>query len=120
MPRQSQCLVASLSPHPGHAGLAILGRTACQGGYMIAELPAALRATASVTTTMIGRRRRNVTYDALYADGRVDRDVDADEVLQGLRLPADAWATRAVADAACPATGTGPWIEYATGRVLRQ
>lgn len=83
-----------------------------------AARPTALRATASSRTTLFGRRKRVMRYDARYADGRVEHNVNADEVLDGQHLPADAWATREAAEAACPEVGTGPWVEYATGRLL--
>ena len=81
-------------------------------------LPVAVRATARVEMSLLRRRRRVVRYDARFADGRVERDVNLDSVLQGRRLPADAWATRDAAEAACPEVGTGTWVEYATGRPL--
>jgi hypothetical protein len=80
--------------------------------------PLALRATASLQKTLLGRRKRVFRYDAYYADGRVDREISADAVLDGRSLPADAWATRDAAEAACPETGTGPWVEVGTGRLL--
>lgn len=80
--------------------------------------PLALRATASFKKTLLGRRKRVFRYDAYYADGRVDRNVNADAVLDGRSLPADAWATRDAAETACPETGTGPWVEVGTGRLL--
>jgi hypothetical protein len=80
--------------------------------------PTALRARASTRTTLFGRHRRVVYYDARYPDGHVEQDVNADEVLDGQHLPADAWRTRDAAEAACPEIGTGPWVEYATGRLL--
>ena len=83
-----------------------------------AARPTALRATASSRTTLFGRRKRVMRYDARYADGRVEHNLNADEVLDGQHLPADAWATREAAEAACPEVGTGPWVEYATGRLL--
>ena len=83
-----------------------------------AARPTALRATASSRTTLFGRRRRVVRYDARYADGHVEHNVDVDVVLDGQHLPADAWATRGAAEAACPQVGTGRWVEYATGRLL--
>lgn len=87
-------------------------------GMAIAERPSALRAQASFRRTLFGRRKRVVRYDARYPDGHVDHDVNADEALGGQHLPADAWATRGAAEAACPEVGTGPWVEYATGRLL--
>lgn len=80
--------------------------------------PLALRATASFNRTLLGRRKRVFRYDAYYADGSVDLKIDADSVLDGRSLPADAWATRDAAEAACPETGTGPWVEVGTGRLL--
>lgn len=91
----------------------------CQNPDMgILGLPLALRATASLETTLLGRRRRTIRYDARYSNGYVEHDVNAEEVLDGRGLPADAAATRRAAEAACPNVGTGPWVEYATGRVL--
>jgi hypothetical protein len=84
----------------------------------IAELPRALRAVASWKRTLLGRQKRVFRFDALYSDGHVDTDVNANEVLDGWRFPADAWATRDAAEAACPQAGTGPWVEYATGLLL--
>jgi hypothetical protein len=57
-------------------------------------------------------------YDARYADGHVEHNVNADALLDGIHLPADAWATRDAAEASCPEVGTGRWVEYATGRLL--
>jgi hypothetical protein len=68
--------------------------------------------------TLFGRRERVIRYDARYADGHIERNVNADDVLNGQHLPADAWVTRNAADAACPEMGTGPWVKYATGRPL--
>ena len=81
-------------------------------------MPVAVRATAQVEAALFGRRRRVIRFDARFADGHVERDVNIDGVLHGRRLPADAWATRDAAAAACPEVGTGAWIEYATGRRL--
>jgi hypothetical protein len=83
-----------------------------------AEFPLALRATAAFESRASGRRKRVVRYDARYQDGRVERDVNPDEALDGRHLPADAWATRDAAEAACPEVGNGRWVEYATGRLL--
>ncbi|MHA3947181.1 hypothetical protein [Cellulomonas bogoriensis] len=85
-----------------------------------AERPTALRATARIETTLFGRRKRVVRYDARYADGRIEHDVHVDEVLEGRRLPADAWTARHASDAACPELGTGSWVEYPTGRLREQ
>ncbi|MEV7398109.1 hypothetical protein [Aeromicrobium sp. NPDC092404] len=75
----------------------------------------ALRAAARVQVSgVLGRSRRVIEYDAKYPDGRVELNVDADTVLQGRRFPDRARKTRAAADAACPETGTGPWVEHET------
>lgn len=82
------------------------------------ESPSALRATASRRRSVSGRRRRVLRYDVRYADGHVEHDVDVDTVLNGRRVPADAWATREAAEAACPKEGVGQWVELGTGRLL--
>lgn len=82
------------------------------------ELATAIRATAVVKKTAFGRKRRSFRYDALFADGHVEHGVDVDTALDGRRLPADAWATRAAAEATCPDAGPGRWVQYATGRVF--
>jgi hypothetical protein len=84
----------------------------------ISGLPTALRASASLKRTPFGRRKRVFIYDAYYADGQVETDVNADKVLDGQRFPADAWTTRQSAEAACPEVGAGLWVEYASGRTL--
>jgi hypothetical protein len=81
-------------------------------------LPVAIRATAEVGTSLFSRKRRNLRYDARFADGHVVRDVNVDDVPQGRRFPADARTTREAAEAACPENGPGDWVEYATGRRL--
>jgi hypothetical protein len=83
-----------------------------------ARPPLALRATASIRKSVFGRRKRVLRYDARYSDGRIEHDVNPDEALDGRHLPADAWVTRDAVEAACPEVGTGPWVEYATGRLL--
>ena len=82
------------------------------------ELPYAVRATAEVRMTLLRGRRRVFRYDVRYHDGRELYGVDIDRALDGRHLPADAWATRAAAEAACPEEGTGAWVEYAYGRRL--
>ena len=82
------------------------------------ERARAIRAIAMPETSAFGRKKRKFRYDALFADGRVERDVDVDAALEGGRFPADAWATRQAAEASCSGAGVGQWVEYATGRVL--
>lgn len=83
---------------------------------MDAALPKALRATRLPTRWPM--RRPSFAYDAMYPDGTVAVDVNADEVLQGRRFPADAWATREAAEDVCGDDSPGDWVEYATGRRL--
>lgn len=85
---------------------------------VIRERATAIRAIATSERSTLGRTKRRFRYDALFADGRVERDVDVDAALEGWRFPADAWATRAAAEAECSEPGSGRWVEYATGRVL--
>jgi hypothetical protein len=54
--------------------------------------PTAIRAVASDKATWFGRHKRVLRFDARYLDGRVETDVNADTVLNGQHLPADAWA----------------------------
>ena len=77
------------------------------------DLPVAVRATAGIGSSAFGRRCRVFSYDERFADGQIVRDVNVDEVLQGRRLPADAWASREAAERACPQVGQGDWVEYA-------
>lgn len=79
-------------------------------------LPKALRATRLPARWPWSRPR--FKYDAIYPDGTLAVDVDADVVLQGRRMPADAWATRQAAEEACRDGVPGTWVEYATGRQL--
>ncbi len=62
------------------------------------------------------RRRpvRTFRYDALWADGRVDRDIDLVKVMY-MNAPADYQVTKRAMLEHCPATGTGQWVGYATG-----
>lgn len=80
------------------------------------QLPTALRATR--LPARWPWRRPGFRYDAMYAHGTVVADIDADDVLKGRRLPADAWATRRAAEQACGDGVPGAWVEYATGRRL--
>jgi hypothetical protein len=82
------------------------------------EPATAIRATAVSKRTIWGSKRRAFRYDALFADGRIAHDVNADTALEGRRFPADAWSTRHAAEATCPEIGAGRWVEYATGKVL--
>ena len=85
-----------------------------------AELPVAVRASASWER----RRRwprtryRSIQYDARFADGREERDVKIDAVLQGWRYPADAWCARNGAKQECPEEGIGPWVDYPYGQPI--
>lgn len=79
--------------------------------------PTAFRAVARVIVDRRGRERRLVTYDARWPDGWVRLDVDLVDLMYR-RAPADFELTRTAMLAALPATGTGPWIAYATGDSL--
>lgn len=50
---------------------------------------------------MLDRSKRVHSYDARFADGRVNQCVDVDKVPQGARLPADNWVNRKSSDSAC-------------------
>lgn len=85
---------------------------------MDAGLPKALRAKR-----LPGRwtfRSSLFTYDAMFPDGAVSLAVNADEVLQGRRFPADAQVTRQAAEDAAGDDQPGDWVEYATGRLLTE
>ena len=80
------------------------------------QLPRAIRANR--VSARWPFHRPTFKYDALYPDGTVAIGVNADQVLQSRRLPADAWVTRQAADDASVDGGPGSWVEYATGRPL--
>lgn len=82
------------------------------------ERATAIRATPVSARTVLGRDRVRFRYDALFLDGRVEYDVNVDAALDGRHLPADAWVTRAAAEATCSGAGPGRWVEYAAGREL--
>lgn len=84
------------------------------------ELLVAIRAYAGSRSSIFPGRRRFSTDDAGFADGRVARAVDADAVLQGGRLPADAWATKEAAEHARAELRQGDWVEYPMGRRIAE
>jgi len=89
----------------------------CEHGLVPADacIPIAFRATARPGTSRWLRRRvRTFRYDALWADGRVDRDVDLVKLMYR-RAPADYDVTKRAMHAECPEEGTGPWIAYPYG-----
>ncbi|WP_146188087.1 hypothetical protein [Mycetocola zhujimingii] len=78
------------------------------------QRPMAFRATAYLRTSWWSRREvRAFRYDALWADGRVDRDIDLVKVMYQGAPPDFATTSKAMHDG-CPDVGIGPWIEYAT------
>lgn len=86
---------------------------------MSSQLPIAIRATAHwKTRRWLKTRYLSIRYDARFADGREECDVNLDAVLQGSRYPADYWSTKNGADHACPKEGTGAWVDYPYGRPL--
>lgn len=57
------------------------------------------------------------TFDAKYLDGRIENNVDLDEVLDTAKYPADAWDTRHGAmDQAGDHGEPGRWVVYPWGR----
>ncbi|MEX5258131.1 hypothetical protein [Kocuria arenosa] len=81
----------------------------------------------AVGTTALWRKRRwwkswyrIVRYDARFAHGHAELDVDLNAVLQGARFPADCWCTLNGAEDACPPAGIGPWVDYPYGRPLEE
>lgn len=82
-------------------------------------MPTAIRATAYwKTRRWLRSRHLSIRYDARFADGREEYDVDLDAVLQGSRYPADYRSTKNGARAACPEEGTGAWVDYPYGQPL--
>lgn len=58
-------------------------------------MPIAIRATAYwKTRRWLRSRYLSIRYDARFADGREEHDVNLDAVLQGSRYPADYWSTK--------------------------
>lgn len=78
------------------------------------DLPVAIRATVREKRSILGAKRV-YTYDVRFANGAEERDVNIDDVLQGGRYPADAWAARHAAEKACRDTGPGAWVRYPSG-----
>ena len=71
----------------------------------------AVRAVAFVGRSRWGGRpHRRVSYDAWWADGRVDTDVSLSSVMPK-RLPADAADFEAVVNGLCPEVGPGRWCD---------
>ena len=64
-----------------------------QEGDENAELPIAVCASVSWRRRRHWHRTRyrNIRYDARFADGREELDIEIDAVLHGWRYPADAW-----------------------------
>ncbi|MHA7217506.1 hypothetical protein ACX80L_01300 [Arthrobacter sp. MDT1-48-3] len=82
------------------------------------QAPIAFRVTAYPRTTRWLRREvRGFRYDALWSDGRVDRDIAMLSSTYGLHTT-DHDTTSKALDATCPVTGTGPWIEHGTGNPI--
>jgi hypothetical protein len=81
-------------------------------------IPYAFRATAYFRTSRWFRRQvRAFSYDVLWPDGHVDRDIDLVKVMYR-RAPADFEVTKRVMMAETPEVGTGPWIAYAYGSLV--
>lgn len=82
-----------------------------------ADQPVAVRATAFIRfSTWRHRPVRLVTYDAYWADGRLDFAVDLPAMMYR-GFPADLAAIDESAHAHCPEVGTGQWVDD-FGRVV--
>jgi hypothetical protein len=83
------------------------------------DLPVAFRARSRVEPSRWLRRpKRVLSYDARWADGREQLDVDLVELMYR-RAPADYAVTRDAMLANCPEAGTGRWVWYAWGSVVQ-
>lgn len=81
------------------------------------EQPVAVRATAFIRPSKRRHRRvRLVTYDAYWADGRLDFDVDLPAMMYR-GFPADFAAIDESVHSHCPEAGTGQWVD-GFGRVV--
>lgn len=82
------------------------------------DLPEVFRAEARIEPSRFLRRPRRVLhYDAAWPDGRIMTDVHLVDLMYR-RAPADFEVVKRVLDECCPEVGTGPWVEYPTGRVI--
>ena len=82
-----------------------------------AAQPIAVRATAFIgPSRWLHRPVRLVTYDAYWADGRVDFDVSLSKMMYR-GFPADFAAIDESVHAHCPETGTGRWVNEFGGVV---
>jgi hypothetical protein len=80
--------------------------------------PEVFRATASIEPSgWLRRPRRRVRFDAKWADGRIEHDVDLTSLMYR-RAPADYEVTRRAMLENCPEVGTGRWIQWPWGFVL--
>lgn len=59
------------------------------------------------------------SYDVRFRDGKVQRDVNLDAVLQGARYPADFHPVKEGAQAVAGDGAPGEWVDYPYGRPLR-
>jgi hypothetical protein len=82
------------------------------------QAPIAFRVTANPRTTRWLRREvRGFRYDALWSDGRIDRDIAMLRSTYGGH-PTDYDTTSRALRATCPVIGTGPWIEHGSGNPI--
>ena len=88
-------------------------------GDMTEETAIAFRATSYWGQARWGRGNvRKFRYDARFPDGHEEYDVSYDAALNAGKYPADAHVVRTAAEAACPETGVGPWVDYPWGQPL--
>lgn len=76
-----------------------------------------------VRATKVARKRPSLifgktyySYDVRFKDGRVQEDVNLDDVLEGARFPADYHTVRNGARAVAGDGVPGPWVDYPYGR----
>ena len=84
---------------------------------MVDELPMYVRATR-VTRRHLSLvfGRTYFSYDVRFGDGRVQENVNLDDMLQGARYPADYHAVKNGAQNVAGDGVPGPWVDYPYGR----
>lgn len=103
----------------GAVGAGLLDHHLCKHGAVPASdrgsLPFAFRANAYMRTSWWRRRTvRAFRYDALWENGRVDRNINLVDLMYR-HAPADYQVTQRAMLDHCPEIGTGRWIVYAAG-----
>ena len=80
-----------------------------------------------VRATKVTRKRPSLvfgktyySYDVQFQDGRVQNDVNLDDVLQGARYPADYQTVKNGAQAVAGDGTPGTWVDYPYGRPVSE